>query len=145
MFVVAVAIIFFPFKIPEFGFSRVTEVVWERSLHPCQGPKDMLSRISSLSSLLLQLLSFLFCYCVGPSILSLCMTFLVQKCHSKTGWYCWLSFPVEKLCLVTLIQKSFLHLRCVNWDQISYITQTRKFQQEANNKIRREVIGCKLL
>lgn len=42
MFVVAIAVIFLSFKIPEFGFSRVTEVVWERSLHPCQGPKDML-------------------------------------------------------------------------------------------------------
>lgn len=42
MFVVPVAVIFLPFKIAELGFSRVTEVVWERSLHPCQAPKDML-------------------------------------------------------------------------------------------------------
>lgn len=40
--VVVVAVIFLPFKIAELGFSGVTEVVWERSLHPYQGFKDML-------------------------------------------------------------------------------------------------------
>lgn len=74
MFVVAVAVIFLPFKIPELGFSRVTEVVWERSLHPCQGPKDMLyiwTKISptikarvaaTIISTLLLCTTFYFCY-----------------------------------------------------------------------------------
>lgn len=36
-------------------------------------------------------------------------------------------------------------MRCANGYKISYVTQIRKFHQVANNKIRREDIGCKLL